>query len=50
MRTVNEVAGRDLQWFWDQAVYGTQVLDYEVLARRLQTYELVRGKCDREKR
>jgi len=31
MRTVNEVAGRDLQWFWTQAVYGTQVLDYEVL-------------------
>ncbi len=31
MRTVSEVAGHDLQWFWDQAVYGTQVLDYEVL-------------------
>jgi aminopeptidase N len=31
MRTVTEVAGRDLQWFWTQAVYGTQVLDYEVL-------------------
>ena len=31
MRTVNEVAGRDLSWFWQQAVYGTQVLDYEVL-------------------
>jgi hypothetical protein len=31
MRTVNEVAGQDLSWFWSQAVYGTQVLDYEVL-------------------
>ena len=31
MRTVSEVAGQDLSWFWDQAVYGTQVLDYEVL-------------------
>ena len=30
MRTVNEVSGRDLKWFWDQAVYGTQMLDYEV--------------------
>jgi hypothetical protein len=30
MRTVNEVAGRDLSWFWNQAVYGTQVLDYEI--------------------
>jgi hypothetical protein len=30
MRTVDEVSGRDLKWFWDQAVYGTQMLDYEV--------------------
>ena len=30
MHTVNEVAGQDLKWYWDQAVYGTQVLDYEV--------------------
>jgi aminopeptidase N len=30
MRTVDEVSGRDLKWYWDQAVYGTQVLDYEV--------------------
>jgi hypothetical protein len=30
MRTVNEVAGQDLSWYWNQAVYGTQVLDYEV--------------------
>src|SRR5271157_2730595 len=31
LRTVNEVAGRDLKWYWDQAVYGTQVLDYAVV-------------------
>ena len=30
MRTVNEVAGQDLSWYWNQAVYGTQVFDYEV--------------------
>ena len=30
MHTVDEVSGRDLKWYWDQAVYGTQVLDYEV--------------------
>ena len=41
MRTVNEVAGQDLSWYWNQAVYGTQVLDYEVLARRLDSGELV---------
>ncbi|MGC2108184.1 MAG: M1 family metallopeptidase [Candidatus Korobacteraceae bacterium] len=31
MRTVNEVAGQDLSWYWNQAVYGTQLMDYEVL-------------------
>jgi hypothetical protein len=31
MRTVNEVAGQDLSWYWNQAIYGTQMLDYEVL-------------------
>ena len=31
-KTVNEVAGQDLRWFWDQAFYGTQVLDYEILS------------------
>jgi len=30
MRTVNEVSGQDLSWYWNQAVYGTQVLDYAV--------------------
>ena len=31
LRTVSEVAGEDLNWYWQQAVYGTQVLDYKVL-------------------
>ena len=31
LRTVNEVAGQDLGWYWQQAVYGTQVFDYAVL-------------------
>ncbi len=30
LKTVEEVSGRDLRWFLDQAVYGTQVLDYSV--------------------
>ena len=30
LRTVNEVAGQNLGWYWQQAVYGTQVLDYKV--------------------
>lgn len=31
LNTVNETAQQDLGWFWQQAVYGTQTLDYEVL-------------------
>ena len=30
LKTVEEVSGQNLRWFFDQAVYGTQVLDYEV--------------------
>jgi hypothetical protein len=31
LKTVEEVSGQDLRWFYDQAVYGTQLLDYEIL-------------------
>jgi Peptidase family M1 domain len=31
VNTVSQVAGQDLSWYWNQAVYGTQVFDYEVL-------------------
>jgi len=31
MNTINEVAGQDLSWYWNQAVYGTQIMDYEVM-------------------
>ena len=30
INTVEEVSGRDLKWYFDQAVYGTQMMDYEV--------------------
>jgi hypothetical protein len=30
LRTVEEVSGQNLRWYFDQAVYGTQVLDYEI--------------------
>jgi hypothetical protein len=30
VNTVSEVAGQDLSWYWNQAVYGSQVMDYEV--------------------
>jgi hypothetical protein len=31
LKTVEEVSGKDLRWYFNQAVYGTQVLDYEVM-------------------
>ncbi|PYY16368.1 MAG: hypothetical protein DMG60_15245 [Acidobacteria bacterium] len=30
LKTVEEVSGRDLEWYFKQAIYGTEVLDYEV--------------------
>ncbi len=30
LNTMNEVAGRNLDWYFDQAVSGTRILDYEV--------------------
>jgi hypothetical protein len=30
LKTIEEVSGKDLRWYFDRAVYGTQVLDYEV--------------------
>jgi len=31
LKTIEEVSGKDLRWFFNQAIYGTEVLDYEVL-------------------
>ena len=31
LKTVEEVSGQNLRWFFDQAVYGTAILDYEIL-------------------
>jgi peptidase M1-like protein len=31
LKTVEEVSGKDLRWYFDQAVYGTQIFDYAVL-------------------
>jgi peptidase M1-like protein len=30
LKTIEEVSGQDLRWYFDQAIYGTPVLDYEV--------------------
>jgi len=42
LKTVEEVSGKDLRWYYDQAVYGTNILDYEILdarSDRLKWYE-----------
>ncbi len=31
LNTIEEVSGRDLRWYFNQAIYGTQVMDYKVL-------------------
>src|SRR5205807_9903606 len=30
LKTIEEVSGKDLRWYFNQAVYGTQVMDYKV--------------------
>jgi Peptidase family M1 domain len=34
LKTVEEVSGQNLRWFFDQAVYGTNILDYEIYSAR----------------
>jgi hypothetical protein len=31
LKTIEEVSGKDLGWYFKQAVYGTQILDYEAV-------------------
>ena len=32
LKTIEEVSGKNLRWYFNQAVYGTQVMDYEILS------------------
>jgi len=36
LKTIEDVAGRDLHWYFNQAIYGTQILDYKVL--KIETF------------
>lgn len=31
LKTIEEVSGQNLRWYFNQAIYGTQVMDYKVL-------------------
>ncbi len=36
LKTIEEVSGKDLRWYFNQAIYGSQVMDYKVL--NLESY------------
>lgn len=38
LKTIEEVSGKDLRWYFNQAVYGSQVLDYSV--SKIDSYPL----------
>ena len=47
LNTLEEVTGRDLRWYFSQAVEGTRILDYEVLSVRsdpVETWPRAKGK------
>ena len=31
LKTIEQVSGKDLRWYFNQAIYGSQVMDYKVL-------------------
>ena len=49
-KTVEEVSGQNLSWYFDQAVYGTQVLDYEVSRARSDRLDWFVEKPPKEKK
>jgi hypothetical protein len=36
LKTIEEVSGRNLRWYFDQAIYGSPVMDYKVL--KIESY------------
>jgi hypothetical protein len=52
LKTIEEVSGKNLRWYFDQAVYGSQVMDYEVLdvnSFPVNWYEEKKDKKDQKK-
>lgn len=50
LNTVNEVTGQDLTWFWEQAVYGTHVLDYRVMGVKSDRVDWAKKDAPEEKK
>jgi hypothetical protein len=47
IQVANEVSGQDLNWFFDQILYGSNVLDYSI--SRLRSYEKEDNNKEKEK-
>ncbi len=50
LRTIEEVSGQNLRWYFDEAVYGTQVLDYQILRASSDPIDWYKGKRPTEKK
>jgi hypothetical protein len=48
LKTIEEVSGKDLRWYFNQAVYGSQVLDYEIL--KVNSFPANWYEADKEKK
>jgi hypothetical protein len=49
LKTIEEVSGKNLRWYFDQAVYGSQILDYEVLKAKSTPVEWYKEKFKEKK-
>jgi len=48
LKTIEEVSGQNLRWYYDQAVYGTNVLDYQVRGVHSDPLDWYKEEKDRE--
>jgi peptidase M1-like protein len=48
LKTIEEVSGKDLRWYLNPAVYGSQVMDYEVLKVESFPVSWYEGKKDKK--
>jgi aminopeptidase N len=49
LKTIEEAAGKDLHWYFNQAVYGSPVLDYEVLGVNSYPLDWYQDKPEKKK-
>jgi len=50
LKTVEEASGQNLRWYFDQAVYGTNILDYEISSARSDRLDWYLEKPPEEKK